>query len=67
MGYRYLDTSLPPCHAARVEFTQRPASHKAHLEWEPLQCTNVQWSDGREREAERFEHYEERWNQRWEE
>jgi hypothetical protein len=29
-------------------------------QWEPLQCTSILWRDGREREAEEFEHYGDR-------
>lgn len=32
--------------------------------WVPVQCASIQWRDGEEREAEWFEHYEEKENWR---
>ena len=39
-----------------------PIEHVASLQQEPQQCVNMWHTDGKEREVERFEHYEERWN-----
>ena len=38
----------------------------ATLQWEQLQCASMWWSDGRERDVESLEHYEERQNWRLE-
>jgi hypothetical protein len=37
----------------------------AFIEQEPLRCASMRWRDGKPREAEWFEYYEERWNWRW--
>ena len=49
----------------RVEVTQKPSSHMAHLQWELLQCISIWWADGKE-EEESFERYEESSNWRQE-
>lgn len=37
-----------------------PTCHMAHPQQEPLQCASMGCREGRAREAEQFEHYEER-------
>ena len=56
---RDLQTTMPA-----TDLSSRPAIHVASLLWEPTQGVNMQWIDGREREVEQLEHYEERWNWR---
>lgn len=45
---------------------QGPTSHVASLQREPSKCASLWQLDGREREEEQFEYYEERWNWRFE-
>ena len=61
------DTCWLSCHVAWTEnVTHGPASHVAILKLEPPQRASICLSDGREREVEQLEHYEERWNWRLE-
>ena len=46
----------------QVEDNQRPSSHMAFPQQEPLQCASMVCTDRTEREEEQFENYEERWN-----
>lgn len=63
---RHLESCLLLCHAVEAdEVTQKPAGHVASLEWRLLQCAKYV-VDGRERKAEQFENYEERWDWRLE-
>jgi hypothetical protein len=69
-GRRKTDRDLPSSTQHRQaidillpeDITQDPTSCVANLQQEPPQYVSMWWMDGREREVERPEHCEERWN-----